>query len=270
MQVVIKSSTDKKFLLDCAPGDSVLELKAKAALELACEPGNIRLIYSGRILKDDDRLEAYKIADGHTIHFALTGVAKPAAAATAAPAPATAPAAGAGAAPSSTAPPVGMPQFPGMSASPEMMGSLNQMMSNPEVMNQVLGMLASNPEIMHSVMASNPQYQALPPQLQQLMTNPEFMRMSVMMNQAMAGMNEPQQDLGGGSANAASPNLFAAFNAAGLAGAPASNEPPEVRFKQQLEQLKDMGFYDPEENIRALQATGGNVNAAIERLLNNL
>jgi len=34
--------------------------------------------------------------------------------------------------------------------------------------------------------------------------------------------------------------------------------------------LQDMGFFDPDANIRALQATGGNVNAAVERLLQNL
>ena len=33
--------------------------------------------------------------------------------------------------------------------------------------------------------------------------------------------------------------------------------------------LQDMGFYDQEANIRALQATGGNVNAAVDRLLQN-
>jgi ubiquilin len=31
--------------------------------------------------------------------------------------------------------------------------------------------------------------------------------------------------------------------------------------------LQDMGFFDRDANIRALQATGGNVNAAVERLL---
>lgn len=48
---------------------------------------------------------------------------------------------------------------------------------------------------------------------------------------------------------------------------PMPNEPPEVRFAGQLATLNEMGFWDPEENIRALQLTGGNVNAAIERLL---
>lgn len=50
----------------------------------------------------------------------------------------------------------------------------------------------------------------------------------------------------------------------------ASLEPPEVRFQVQLAQLNEMGFYDSESNIRALLATGGNVQAAIDRLFQNL
>ncbi|NXU34882.1 UBQL1 protein, partial [Drymodes brunneopygia] len=42
---------------------------------------------------------------------------------------------------------------------------------------------------------------------------------------------------------------------------------PEVRFQQQLEQLSAMGFLNSEANLQALIATGGDINAAIERLL---
>lgn len=42
---------------------------------------------------------------------------------------------------------------------------------------------------------------------------------------------------------------------------------PEVRFQSQLEQLAGMGFVDRARNLQALIATGGDVNAAIERLL---
>ncbi|KAK3789841.1 hypothetical protein RRG08_055127 [Elysia crispata] len=45
------------------------------------------------------------------------------------------------------------------------------------------------------------------------------------------------------------------------------NQPPEQRFASQLEQLSTMGFMDREANIRALTATFGDVNAAIDRLL---
>ncbi|XP_040512375.1 ubiquilin-1 isoform X4 [Gallus gallus] len=52
-----------------------------------------------------------------------------------------------------------------------------------------------------------------------------------------------------------------------LAGANAQFQNPEVRFQQQLEQLSAMGFLNREANLQALIATGGDINAAIERLL---
>nr|XP_044994304.1 ubiquilin-4 isoform X2 [Jaculus jaculus] len=53
-----------------------------------------------------------------------------------------------------------------------------------------------------------------------------------------------------------------------LAGSGSSQVPvPEVRFQQQLEQLNSMGFVNREANLQALIATGGDINAAIERLL---
>ncbi|XP_071588195.1 ubiquilin-1 isoform X1 [Heliangelus exortis] len=53
-----------------------------------------------------------------------------------------------------------------------------------------------------------------------------------------------------------------------LAGANAQQlQNPEVRFRQQLEQLSAMGFLNREANLQALIATGGDINAAIERLL---
>ncbi|KAI8380719.1 hypothetical protein BD560DRAFT_386914 [Blakeslea trispora] len=48
---------------------------------------------------------------------------------------------------------------------------------------------------------------------------------------------------------------------------PSSSEPPEVRFRDQLAQLEEMGFSEKSANVRALMATGGNVQAAIEYLL---
>jgi ubiquilin len=53
-------------------------------------------------------------------------------------------------------------------------------------------------------------------------------------------------------------------------GFPAQNEnssvPPEERYKDQLEKMAEMGFTNKEANIQALQATGGNVEMALERL----
>ncbi|KAI3361295.1 hypothetical protein L3Q82_013484, partial [Scortum barcoo] len=52
-----------------------------------------------------------------------------------------------------------------------------------------------------------------------------------------------------------------------FAGGGPSLQTPEVRFQQQLDQLNSMGFINREANLQALIATGGDVNAAIERLL---
>ena len=43
--------------------------------------------------------------------------------------------------------------------------------------------------------------------------------------------------------------------------------PPEERYETQLSQLREMGFLDARENVRALMATGGDVQAAIEYIL---
>ncbi|XP_075048760.1 ubiquilin-4 [Mixophyes fleayi] len=53
-----------------------------------------------------------------------------------------------------------------------------------------------------------------------------------------------------------------------LAGGGSSpGQTPEVRFQSQLDQLNAMGFINREANLQALIATGGDINAAIERLL---
>merc|ERR1712130_658385 len=45
------------------------------------------------------------------------------------------------------------------------------------------------------------------------------------------------------------------------------NVQPAILYRDQLSQLNAMGFNDAEANIQALIATGGNVQAAIDRLL---
>ena len=42
---------------------------------------------------------------------------------------------------------------------------------------------------------------------------------------------------------------------------------PAILYRDQLSQLNAMGFTDAEANIQALIATGGNVQAAVDRLL---
>jgi len=50
---------------------------------------------------------------------------------------------------------------------------------------------------------------------------------------------------------------------------PAQQNPAEL-YATQIQQIKDMGFFNEALIIQALQATGGNVEAAVERLLSSL
>lgn len=47
-----------------------------------------------------------------------------------------------------------------------------------------------------------------------------------------------------------------------------SNVDPKEAYKEQNQKLKDMGFTNDDLNFETLKITGGNVDAAVERLLN--
>lgn len=64
-------------------------------------------------------------------------------------------------------------------------------------------------------------------------------------------------------------SIFGGLGAGGLAVPSTTSVPPEELYATQLSQLREMGFVDTEENIRALLATFGNVQGAVERLLGN-
>ena len=49
-----------------------------------------------------------------------------------------------------------------------------------------------------------------------------------------------------------------------------NSKPPEERYKEQLEQLKNMGFINKELNLQVLQQVKGNVDLAVDRILNML
>ncbi|KAI3654742.1 hypothetical protein MP228_000122 [Amoeboaphelidium protococcarum] len=320
----IKQSNDIKYHVEIEKTSTVLQLKEKIASEKEIPANEQRLIYSGRVLKDPDTLETYKIEDGHTIHLvkgrstaapapsASTGQAS-AGARTAAPA--SNPAQSAGSATQGAANPFSMfgqpPQFGGAGAG---MG-----MNNP-MMNTMMQQMLQNPQFMESLMQSNPMLQQMgmspeqlrsimqDPMFQSMMQNPQLMEQMMQMQGAgglgggfggmggFGGVTSPpsqqpqQQQSGGNGGNAQqqlpplggpfmnpfmmNPALMQSMLGGGAAGAGANNaqpaanqDPPEIRFSSQLQQLQDMGFYDTSANIRAISATGGNVNAAVEYLL---
>lgn len=67
----VKAANDAKYVLSLAASTTVADLKAKLSTsEYADIPAERqRLIYSGRVLKDQDTLSSAKIKDGHTVHL---------------------------------------------------------------------------------------------------------------------------------------------------------------------------------------------------------
>lgn len=90
------------------------------------------------------------------------------------------------------------------------------------------------------------------------------------------GQNPPPTGAGAGDTGSQQGNPFAAlFGPGGGFGggfggppAPADNRPPEEVYESQLRQLNEMGFYEFDRNVSALRRSGGNVQGAIEYLLN--
>ncbi|KAI9665300.1 MAG: hypothetical protein M1831_001737 [Alyxoria varia] len=67
----VKSSADHKYSISIPESTTVADLKTKLSTsEYADIPADRqRLIYSGRVLKDQDTLGSYKVKDGNTIHM---------------------------------------------------------------------------------------------------------------------------------------------------------------------------------------------------------
>lgn len=67
----VKASNDQKYVLTFPASTSVLDVKTKLSgpdyADVAAE--RIRLIYSGRVLKNEDTLSTHNVKDGNTIHL---------------------------------------------------------------------------------------------------------------------------------------------------------------------------------------------------------
>ncbi|KAJ3031542.1 UNVERIFIED_CONTAM: hypothetical protein HDU68_003078 [Siphonaria sp. JEL0065] len=235
--ITIKSSNEANFTVTVKDTDTVFTLKEAVAASLESSPtptpvANQRLIFSGRILKDDDALTTYKIANGSAVHLARTGVSKPAPSPSSAAAPsvpeppaasvatAAAPAAvppaanpfaallGAGAGGSAAGNMFGAPQqqpplggyggFPGAGSAPPGAG-LDALLQNPQMAQAMAGLMA-NPQFMDMMIASNPQLANMPPEARQFMQSEQFRQMMADPNtlRMMAQMQQMAPMMGGG------------------------------------------------------------------------
>uniref|UniRef100_A0A8C6TJD2 Ubiquilin-4 n=1 Tax=Neogobius melanostomus TaxID=47308 RepID=A0A8C6TJD2_9GOBI len=127
--------------------------------------------------------------------------------------------------------------------------SLGNGMFNSPGMQSLLQQISDNPQLMQNMMTA-PYMRSL---MQSLSQNPEVAS-QVSSSPSSAGTNSAQQQL--------MQQMLQMF-----AGGGGASVTPEVRFQSQLDQLSAMGFINREANLQALIATGGDINAAIERLL---
>ncbi|KAI3447890.1 hypothetical protein Pfo_004555 [Paulownia fortunei] len=169
--------------------------------------------------------------------------------------------------------------------------AFSQLLQNPAVA-QMMQSLLSNPQYMDQILGLNPQLRSMldmNPQLREMMQNPEILReltspatMQQMMalQQQLSQLSQQQSPLEGSQTGQGRGtqnnmgldllmNMFGGLGAGSLTVPNAPDVPPEELYATQLSQLQEMGFFDTQENIRALQATSGNVHAAVERLLGN-
>jgi|TARA_B110001450_G_C17493020_1_gene429174 ubiquilin len=101
IKIVVRQSSGDQFDIEIGAKATVMELKEECAKKQeAMAAGEMRLIFKGKILKDEMTLDEYKITDGMTIHLVKGKAAggQPAAATSDAGASTTASNAGAGAA----------------------------------------------------------------------------------------------------------------------------------------------------------------------------
>lgn len=187
-----------------------------------------------------------------------------------------------------------------MMSSPYMQNMMNSLSSNPELTSQMMQnnpLLNSNPQLRQMMPQMLQQMQN--PEFQTAMRNPRVVEAMAQIQQGMNTLSREAPGLFQGmsgmqgfpsapsstttsttpaTGTTTTPSPFSGLDPAllsqmmrtlGTAGglSSVSSQPPEERFRIQLEQLAQMGFPNREANLQALIATNGNVDAAIERLL---
>ncbi|XP_049872020.1 ubiquilin-4 [Pectinophora gossypiella] len=186
-----------------------------------------------------------------------------------------------------------------MLSAPYTNSMLQALAADPDMASQLINqnpMFANNPQLQDQIRTMMPQMlaQLQNPEMQQMMTNPQALNALLQIQQGMEQLRTAAPSLvsnlglGAAAAPAAPPaaapppanpaarqqhnsELFTQFMQR-MVAAMANNQtntqqPPEQRYSQQLEQLAAMGFLNRDANLQALIATFGDVNAAVERLL---
>ncbi|EEA25260.1 hypothetical protein TMatcc_006517 [Talaromyces marneffei ATCC 18224] len=253
----VKASNDAKYTFTLPDSTTVSDLKEKlSSSEYADTPAERqRLIYSGRVLKDNETLASYKIKDGHTIHLVKSAASNqrqnppPQPAGTAAgttpsaiPGVPTNIAAGTGNNPLAGltgARYAGFAQLPGAGmfgpdggmGPPPDPDQMLSMLENPQVqatMNEAL----QNPALIDLMIQQNPMLREMGPGVRQMMQSPEFRRM-LTDPAAIRQMAQMQRAFGGGMGFGGAGNT--AFPAPGVTNTtPEENRGPQQDANQTI------------------------------------
>ncbi|KAK2596865.1 hypothetical protein N8I77_012753 [Diaporthe amygdali] len=210
----VKASGDKNHQITMAETATVGELKTKLATE---QYENIpverqRLIYSGRVMKNEDTLASYKVKPGNTIHLVKSAASNPApapSASSSSPIPQAVPsnmAAGTSAnnllagltgarfAGHANLPSANMFGADGGMGAPPSEDQMADMLSNPNVA-QAMNEALNNPQLVDVMIQSNPMLRDNPnareiiqsPFFRNMLTNPDMLRTVAQMRRSMGG-----------------------------------------------------------------------------------
>ncbi|KUI70556.1 Deubiquitination-protection protein dph1 [Cytospora mali] len=210
----VKASGEKNHQLTMAESATVQELKTKLATE---EFENIpverqRLIYSGRVMKNEDTLASYKVKPGNTIHLVKSAASNPTPAPSASssqPVPQAIPsnmAAGTSAgnllagltgarfAGHANLPSANMFGADGGMGAPPSEEQMADMLSNPNIA-QAMNEALNNPQMVDLMIQANPMLRNNPqareiiqsPFFRSMLTNPDTLRAVAQMRRSMGG-----------------------------------------------------------------------------------
>jgi ubiquilin len=222
IQINVKGPSELKLQITISTAKTVLELKQAIAEKSDVEADRQRLIYSGRVLKDEDQLSVYKVQSSHTIHM-VKGVSRSAASSSAQQAsstPASIPTMQAGQNPHDPLTQInghmgfgamaGFNPFTEMGINPNDPNMMQTMMSSPQFLQQISGAM-SNPAVLDQIISSNPQLSAVAPQVREMfqserfremMSNPETLRTMLQMASTLRGGDPFGNPFGGGATGA--------------------------------------------------------------------
>ncbi|KAF5918699.1 hypothetical protein HPG69_005735 [Diceros bicornis minor] len=171
----------------------------------------------------------------------------------------------------------------------------SQLRPSPSALRRALHVLQQNPTLLHQLAAGSPLRNHKP--LLPILTNPQALQALIQIEKGLQILSREVPELGlclwgpgrpnvargapettgGGQGHRADPVqhtwailqlLHALANACSQSTQFSPSSPlTEGHYQQELEHLKAMGFANCDANLQALLATGGDIHAAIERLL---